>query len=299
MSSFPGENEGVDGYSNAFAPVGARGTLNVPSRSAGWAAVDRNAEPARFAAFLAGYGADEAVQAHRARCLSLLDPSPGETVLDIGCGAGEDARMLAARVGDGLVVGCDRSRELVRLAPKAGGPAVRFIVGDARALPLADGVTDVVWIERVLQHLADPAAAIAEAVRVLRPGGRVLVTEPDWLSLRLEVTGGPGAVSRAVVRHVAEDVRSAGVGAQLAALCATAGLRVTDTTDLDLRITDGRLVDTLLALRLRVLELCALSEIDDAAAHGWIDALRAGTETGGFSLEMRCNTVLGRRPGET
>jgi SAM-dependent methyltransferase len=117
-----------------------------------------------------------------------LDPRPGHRLLDAGCGAGEVARHLARRVApDGDVVALDASESAVSVAAgRHDGGRVAYQVGDLTALPFPDATFHGVRTERVLQHLADPDAAVAELARVTRPGGRVCLIDTDWQSLAVD-----------------------------------------------------------------------------------------------------------------
>jgi SAM-dependent methyltransferase len=106
--------------------------------------------------------------------LGLLGPVTGRRVLDVGCGAGQTTRWLAAR--GAVVAAFDLSTEQLRLA--GGGPYVR---ADAEALPFAEGVFDVACSAYgALPFVADSARVMREVARVLRPGGRWVfsVTHP-------------------------------------------------------------------------------------------------------------------------
>ena len=113
----------------------------------------------------------------------LLRLRPGSAILDVGCGAGEVCAELAARVGaQGRVAGVDLSEAMVESARKAAaatGHAVELEVASVYNLPFADGVFDAVRAERVFQHLDNPEAGLREMLRVTRPGGRVMVIDPD------------------------------------------------------------------------------------------------------------------------
>ena len=114
---------------------------------------------------------------------SQLALSDGLRLLDVGCGLGEAALALAHDLGiQGEVVGVDRSAEMVRVAQAKARTArcrVRFTVGDACALDESDDSFDVVRSERTLQWLDNPAAAVAEMARVVRPQGRISLIDTD------------------------------------------------------------------------------------------------------------------------
>jgi ubiquinone/menaquinone biosynthesis C-methylase UbiE len=132
------------------------------------------------------------VQRDKVRSYELLDLAPGASVLEVGCGPATDTLALAAIVGPGgHVVGVDFDPQMVVLAEartrEAGlVPTVTHQVGDAMALPFPDDTFDACRSERVFQHLPDPAGALAEMVRVTRPGGRIVVFDTDHSSRTLD-----------------------------------------------------------------------------------------------------------------
>jgi SAM-dependent methyltransferase len=106
----------------------------------------------------------------------------GETVLDLGSGGGIDVLLSARRVGPtGRAIGVDMTDEMLDLARRnaaeAGAANVEFVKGTIEALPLPDASVDVVISNCVINLAADKAAVLAEIARVLRPGGRVGVSD--------------------------------------------------------------------------------------------------------------------------
>jgi arsenite methyltransferase len=97
----------------------------------------------------------------------------GAHVLDVGCGTGAITRVLAAWQGVGEAVGVDPSPFLIDKARTLSSDAanLRFETGDGKALELHDASVDVVVLHTVLTHVPGPEALLAEAHRVLRPGG--------------------------------------------------------------------------------------------------------------------------------
>ncbi len=121
----------------------------------------------------------------RQRVQELLAPQPGQTLLDVGCGAGHDVNELGRLVGlNGLVIGIDKSEALIEAARRRAAVEearnVDFRVGDAHQLQLPDRSVDGARSDRVFQYLADPPRALRELVRVTRPAGMIVVADTDW-----------------------------------------------------------------------------------------------------------------------
>ncbi len=114
--------------------------------------------------------------------LAVAELVAGETVLDLGSGAGLDVLLSARRVGpDGFAYGLDMTDEMLDLArahaAEVGATNVQFLRGHIEAIPLADTSVDVVISNCVINLSADKPAVFAEIARVLRPGGRIGVSD--------------------------------------------------------------------------------------------------------------------------
>lgn len=147
--------------------------------------------------------------------VALAGLAPGEDVLDLGSGGGIDVLLSARRVApSGRVYGIDMTGEMLDLARsnqrRAGVTNAEFLEGSIEEVPLPDGSVDVVLSNCVINLSADKPAVLAEAFRVLRPGGRLAVAdvvadhEPDP-ALRDDLAAWAGCIAGAVTRS---DYRS-------------------------------------------------------------------------------------------
>src|SRR5438128_672675 len=128
--------------------------------SSSFSDIDAASDPTQFVHYMDDANAMEFFRAAKRRTYDLLALRPGDHVLDVGCGAGDDVRAMALSVGPtGRAVGVDSSRTMVDAARRrstGSRDAAEFFIGDAEHLDFSDASFDACRADRVLQHLSDP-----------------------------------------------------------------------------------------------------------------------------------------------
>ena len=196
------------------------------AHASGYTAVDSVEDPAALAVFMDLVAGCRGVDTGRRIVADGLGLRPGAALLDLGCGPGDHTRELAARLAPGgRAVGFDLSQTMIDEARRRACIAdlpVEFEVGDAQKLPFADGEFDACRTERMLIHVPDFRAALAEMVRVTRSGGRVGVLDADTESLILDSTD--RALTRRIVSSFTDSFQNGWIARQLPRLMTEAGL---------------------------------------------------------------------------
>lgn len=153
--------------------------------------------------------------------IALASIKEGETVLDLGSGAGFDSFLAASRVGPtGKVIGVDMTPEMINKARENAAIGsygnVQFVPGELEDLPVEDNSVDAVISNCVINLVPDKKKVFKEAFRVLKPGGRLMVSDLVLrldlpLSIKNSIEGYVGCISGAVMKDVYLDaIRSAG-----------------------------------------------------------------------------------------
>lgn len=243
-------------------------------------------------------GGDDAFVALRDTYLDRLELHSATKVLDLGCGTGVVTRAVAARPDfAGRVVGSDYSAALIeracRLATAEGvADQTTFVVEDAREIRSADQEFDAVVLHTLVSHVPTPDAVIAEAARVTRVGGPVVVFDGDYASLVLHTgSADDRLITDAILGAV---VANPTVMRQMPAMLDAAGLDVS-SVDAAVRIEVGELsffrslVDAYLPMAV------AGGLVDAARAAAWSAALDESVVSGGAFASCNYVTYIAER----
>ncbi|HET8521795.1 MAG TPA: methyltransferase domain-containing protein [Thermomicrobiales bacterium] len=271
--------------------------MATPDPRGAFSNIDQSADPAGFVRVLDALTALDFVQAYKRRTFEVLGLEPGVSVLDLGCGTGDDAQELARLVGpSGRVVGIDRSETVIAQARERAEETnlpVEFRVADADDLPFPDAMFDACRADRVFHHLEHPSRAFGELVRVARPGGRVLLFDPDF---ETAVVDAPDrAVTRRLLNHYCDGYRDGWMGRKLPGLFRAARLTEVTVEPVTVLLTDLVQANAVLALEDTVTRAVAAESVAEAAGAAWLDGLRTASEAGRFFAAISGFIVAGRK----
>lgn len=234
-----------------------------------WSDVDASDDPHHLVATLQRRAGSPFHTAYKQRLRTLLRARSGQQFLDIGAGTGETVLALSAETG-ARTVAADLSLTMAR-AMRASGVR-RPVVSDAHHLPFRDGGFDGAWADLVLQHVADPGRVIDEMLRVVRPGGRIVLAAPDYGTQVLDI-GAQRLAGRVLGLRVNRDVRGGALAHQQPGMLAERGLEDIQVETHALIVRDPGAVDHVLGIR---------DWADTAAAQGHISPVEAAHFTACF-----------------
>jgi ubiquinone/menaquinone biosynthesis C-methylase UbiE len=239
-----------------------------------------------------------AVQTLKERSFQLLELPADARVLDVGCGTGEDVLALAEIVGPGgEAVGVDHSPDMIgeaRRRSTASPLPVTFRLGDVYHLEFGDDTFHGVRTERLLHFLDRPVDALAEMLRVARPGGWIVVCEPDWETL---VVDGPDpAITRRLVSFAFQQAAHYAIGRSIPNVLRSLGLESVSGTTETLDIADPAIAMRLFRLREMVFAALISGSITSRQAATWLLDLERSRKQAGFTASLTGSIVRGRKP---
>lgn len=241
---------------------------------------------ARAAAQLERMYSSPQVAAQRARFRAILAAQPGETGVDVGCGLAHLSLELARDVAPGgRIVAFDNSAHMVgeatsRVAAAGLSDAVEVRSGDATAFDLPDASVDFVAAAQVFSYVPEVERAVAEAARVLRPGGRLAVLETDWDLCTYE--SADAELTRRVLQARAAHFAHPHLPRELHRLMRAAGLTLARCEAVPLVETRYD-PESFGAGMLPVARKAAMQGgVDQSVAEGWVADIRSRTADGEY-----------------
>ena len=225
---------------------------------------------------------------YKERVRAILAPRPNGLYLEVGAGVGTDALALGADV-----IGVDRSWTMCREAHTRG--LRRCVVADAEALPLPSGLVDGGWADRTFQHIADPQRALAELVRVMKPGATLVVVDPDYGTQAMEFPD--AALARKVFHFRAHHgLRNGTLAHQMGRRFAEAGLDDVAAEEAVLSVRDPASVDNVMGLRSWARAALAQGRISEAQVLRWETLYDEIVAAGRFCWSVSFFITSGRKP---
>src|SRR5918996_272413 len=230
------------------------------------------------------------IKRRRALVQEALASQPGDEVLDVGCGPGFYVVDILDIVGEnGAVTGVDASPAMLAIAGRKAGdrPNVRLLEGEATKLPVGDASADRAISVQVFEYLSDVDvdAALAELMRVVRPGGRVVIWDIDWSTLSWHSSDAE-RMRRMVAawdRHLADPVLPRTLRASLQRAGFTDVRR--DAHPFTAETMDPEAFGGYMPALIREY-LGGLDDIDQAEADAWLADLKALDAGGAYSFAV-------------
>ena len=249
--------------------------------------------------FLDAVAGTEPIREVKRRATRALALTPGDRVLDIGCGTGVDLdEMLAPTLPGGEVTGIDVSEIAVaRAAGRAARANIRVEVGDVHDLPYADASFDAARADRVLLHVEQPDRALAETRRVLGAGGRLAILE-----LVVDLAAPPELLEDPVNEAIGERFWTSGehrddINFFLPLLLSQAGFESVGVDRDQIETADFEAADLILRLRPGVDDAVAAGRVSASNGAAWLSAVARAMSEGTAAARVSYLCHLARAAG--
>lgn len=258
-----------------------------------WGDIDQSGTVNQFFVdYLDSASALKQTQDYKHKTFQMLGLKPGHRILDVGCGAGDDLMSLAHIVGPkGFVSGVDNGQVMVDTASRRTAHLdwVDVQKADGTKLPFPDASFDACRSDRVFIHMDQPEVAMDEMLRVLKPGGRILIADPEYDTLALDAR--PSEITRKVVRHLTDENRNPFAARHNNRLFRKRNLEAVEVWPSTAVFHDLETANRILGF-MEAVKVVA----DDAEAEAWLKDLQKQQDDGHFLCAMTGLATVGRKP---
>lgn len=261
--------------------------------------VDAAAHPEYLVQCLDDQRAARFNQMYKQHTFTLLDIQPGHSVLDAGCGTGQDALEMAWLVGaTGHVVGIDFSQTMIDEANKRSQgmslPA-SFRQGDVHRLESKDNTFDRCRADKTFQHLPEPRQALAELIRVTKPNGKLLIVEPDHETVVIDTPYKD--VTRRFLSFRSDSLQQGGISHQLYGLFKEYGLKDVAVEPLCNVSLDYETINRVMHFDGGIRIAAEYGAVTPEEADRWIASVEEAARSGRFFHAITYFITTGYKPG--
>ena len=197
----------------------------------------------------------------------------------------------------GRVVGIDSSETMISEAQKRAEEIeghVEFHLGEAHNLEFADNTFDGCRSDRVFQHLKEPKKALSAMIRVSRQGAWIVVSDPDWETLVVDMPNKP--LTRRILNYFCDETQNGWCGRELFRLFTSAGLFNISIFPIALVLTDYAIADKLFSLKSTAENMLKAGQLTESECAEWCEYLVNANETGLFFCAVTGFFGIGCKP---
>lgn len=224
--------------------------------------------------------ANTSVQKQKHITFDLMQIQPGDHVLDIGSGLGDDVAALSQRIGpEGQAIGIANSELMINIAKSRHNTLnnCHFHYGDVYYLDFPDHSFHSIRADRVFMHLTNREAALSEMIRVLKPQGNIVINEPDLRTFLMDPKD--YEVNKLYIDYLSTTVTHPYCGFELPCLLAKAGLQHIKVETTSLTFFDANTAIDIFTLEQTLLDMIEIRKLSTHQANTWLDHIRYASAT--------------------
>ena len=238
----------------------------------------------------------DAIKAIKGRAINSLQLSSGKSVLELGCGLGEDAESIGKLVGEtGHVIALDASELMISEAKiRSKAKQVQYVVGNANQLDYADDTFDACHIDRLLVSQKIPKQVLKESIRTLKKGGRISVTDCDFGSIVIHPYN--AEIIPILIKQLQDIIENPLMGRQLHALFKESGFVDVSIMPEPYILRSFKQLCSMLDIPRVLNDICQQGKLTRKMADELLQSFQKADEEDNFLYGITFFTAYGRKP---